>query len=169
MHEKILMKMTRYSEPQILVILRQAEGGCLSQSCATNTGWAMRRSANGERNTSGWTRRWSVRWRPCKTKTGVSRRCRPRWACKPSCWRKTLGKVLRPAPRRCLAVNAVARHRVSALRLPAAPLACVRPAIVTAHYWATRPKRSHLLVTLRIYGIKACDAAACVLAPTSIR
>ena len=30
MHEKILMKMTRYSEPQILVILRQAEGGCLS-------------------------------------------------------------------------------------------------------------------------------------------
>jgi hypothetical protein len=45
-----------------------------------------------------------------------------------------LGKVLRPAPRRCLAVNAVARHRVSALRWPAAPLACVRPAIVTAHY-----------------------------------
>jgi hypothetical protein len=47
---------------------------------------------------------------------------------------KTLGKVLRPAPRRWLAVNAVARHRVSALRWPAAPLACVRPAIVTAHY-----------------------------------
>lgn len=43
-------------------------------------------------------------------------------------------KVLRPAPRRGLAENAVARHRVSALRWPAAPLACVRPAIVTAHY-----------------------------------
>jgi len=27
MHEEILMKMTRYSEPQILAILRQAEGG----------------------------------------------------------------------------------------------------------------------------------------------
>ncbi|MFT4708740.1 MAG: hypothetical protein ACI9PU_002591, partial [Ascidiaceihabitans sp.] len=27
MHEEILMKMTRYSEPQILSILRQAEGG----------------------------------------------------------------------------------------------------------------------------------------------
>ena len=38
--------------------------------------------------------------------------------------------VLRPAPRRGLAENAVAR----ALRWPAAPLACVRPAIVTAHY-----------------------------------
>jgi len=27
MHEEIQMKMTRYSEPQILAILRQAEGG----------------------------------------------------------------------------------------------------------------------------------------------
>jgi putative transposase len=27
MHEEIRMKMTRYSEPQILAILRQAEGG----------------------------------------------------------------------------------------------------------------------------------------------
>jgi putative transposase len=27
MHEEILMKITRYSEPQILAILRQAEGG----------------------------------------------------------------------------------------------------------------------------------------------
>jgi putative transposase len=27
MHEEIHMKMTRYSEPQILAILRQAEGG----------------------------------------------------------------------------------------------------------------------------------------------
>ena len=29
MHEEIQMKMTRYSEPQILAILRQAEGGVL--------------------------------------------------------------------------------------------------------------------------------------------
>jgi len=27
MHEEILMKLTKYSEPQILAILRQAEGG----------------------------------------------------------------------------------------------------------------------------------------------
>jgi len=34
MHEEILMKMTRYSEPQILAILRQAEGGVsLSELC----------------------------------------------------------------------------------------------------------------------------------------
>ena len=29
MHEEIQMKMTKYSEPQILAILRQAEGGVL--------------------------------------------------------------------------------------------------------------------------------------------
>jgi len=34
MHEEILMKMTRYSEPQILAILRQAEGGVpVSELC----------------------------------------------------------------------------------------------------------------------------------------
>ena len=34
MHEEILMKMTRYSEPQILGILRQAEGGVpVSELC----------------------------------------------------------------------------------------------------------------------------------------
>jgi putative transposase len=34
MHEEILMKMTRYSEPQILEILRQAEGGVpVSELC----------------------------------------------------------------------------------------------------------------------------------------
>jgi putative transposase len=34
MHEEILMKMTRYSEPQILTILRQAEGGVpVSELC----------------------------------------------------------------------------------------------------------------------------------------
>jgi putative transposase len=34
MHEEIQMKMTRYSEPQILAILRQAEGGVpVSELC----------------------------------------------------------------------------------------------------------------------------------------
>jgi putative transposase len=34
MHEEILMKMTRYSEPQILAILRQAKGGVpVSELC----------------------------------------------------------------------------------------------------------------------------------------
>jgi putative transposase len=34
MYEEILMKMTRYSEPQILAILRQAEGGVpVSELC----------------------------------------------------------------------------------------------------------------------------------------
>jgi putative transposase len=34
MHEEILMKMTRYSEPQILATLRQAEGGVpVSELC----------------------------------------------------------------------------------------------------------------------------------------
>jgi|TARA_B110000914_G_C15439088_1_gene435219 putative transposase len=34
MHEEILMKMTRYSEPKILAILRQAEGGVpVSELC----------------------------------------------------------------------------------------------------------------------------------------
>jgi putative transposase len=34
MHEEILMKMMRYSEPQILAILRQAEGGVpVSELC----------------------------------------------------------------------------------------------------------------------------------------
>ena len=34
LHEEVLMKMTRYSEPQIIAILRQAEGGVtVSELC----------------------------------------------------------------------------------------------------------------------------------------
>jgi putative transposase len=34
MHEEILMKMTKYSEPKIFAILRQAEGGVpVSELC----------------------------------------------------------------------------------------------------------------------------------------
>ena len=47
------MKMTRYSEPKILAILRQAEGGVPVSELCREHGMSMRRSTNGGRSMVG--------------------------------------------------------------------------------------------------------------------
>ncbi len=72
------MKMTRYSEPQILAILRQAEGGVpVSELCRehgmSNASFYKWRSKYGGMDAS-----MISQMKALKTRTGVSRRCMPR-------------------------------------------------------------------------------------------
>jgi putative transposase len=72
------MKMTRYSDPQILAILRQAEGGVpVSELCRehgmSNASFYKWRSKYGGMDAS-----MISQMKPWKTRTGVSRRCMPR-------------------------------------------------------------------------------------------
>jgi hypothetical protein len=55
------MKLSRYSEPQILSILRQAEGGVPVAELCREHGIAMRRFTNGGPNTVAWMRPWCPR------------------------------------------------------------------------------------------------------------
>ena len=51
------MKTSRFSEPQILAILRQAEGGVPLPELCREHGRSTRPFTNGDPNTAAWTRR----------------------------------------------------------------------------------------------------------------
>jgi hypothetical protein len=62
MHEEIQMKMTRYSEPQILAILRQAEGGVPVAELCREHGMSTASFGNTPPDLDDWTRLRSLHW-----------------------------------------------------------------------------------------------------------
>ena len=55
------MQMTRYTEPQILAILRQAEGGLPVAELCRGHGMRTRRFISGGQSMAVWMRPWSAR------------------------------------------------------------------------------------------------------------
>ncbi len=51
------MKKSRFTDSQILAVLKQSEAGIADRGCAGSTGSARRRSINGDRSSAGWTLR----------------------------------------------------------------------------------------------------------------